>query len=101
MARMLRQCYGNPGSPHFLGLSFFWAEQAEMARSRIPTGAEASGCFGYARRPIFPPTDRFTWNLTGGAGSWKAFLLRGPPVRFHVNWWEGKSPNTGANSKPG
>ena len=34
------------------------------------------------------PSHQSTWNLP--VGSWKTiFLLKGTPVRFHVNWWKG------------
>ena len=36
------------------------------------------------------PSHQFTWNLTGG--SWKTIsLLKRPPVRFHVDLWEGST----------
>ena len=34
------------------------------------------------------PSHQLTWNLRGGC--WKTVvLLKGPPVRFQVSWWEG------------
>ena len=39
------------------------------------------------------PSHQPTWNLT--ERSWKTiFLFKGPPVRFHVNWWGGTQRET-------
>ena len=59
-------------------------------------------------RGLIPPENQHFWvdfasfqesitlppiNMEPDRGSWKTiFLLKGPPVRFHVSWWEGIHP---------
>ena len=57
----------------FFFFFFFFSESARQTSLLLVS----------ARKSV--PSHHLTWNLTGG--SWKTiFLLKEPPVRFHVNW---------------